>query len=132
MTARPAWYDAPMHELAVTQSILEVVLAAAERADARTITGIDLVVGDLASVVDDSVQFYFDILSKDTLAAGAQLHFQREPAIATCSDCGAQTSVRLPVDPVCPQCQGIHVQVTGGRDFRVASIDIEEKEKNSP
>ena len=118
-----------MHELAITQSILHVALAAAERADARAITGIDLVIGDLSSVVDDSVQFYFDILSQDTLAAGAHLHFQREPAIAICRDCGAQTPMRPPIDPVCPTCQGMHIQVTGGRDFRVASIDIEEKEK---
>ena len=119
-----------MHELAITQSILQVALAAAARADARAVTGIDLVIGDLSSVVDDSVQFYFDILSQDTLAAGALLHFQRAPAIATCHDCGAQTPMRPPIDPVCPACQSIHIQVTGGRDFRVASIDIEEKEKD--
>jgi hydrogenase nickel incorporation protein HypA/HybF len=118
-----------MHELAVTQSILQVVLAAAARADARAVTGIDLVIGDLSSVVDDSVQFYFDVLSQDTLAAGATLHFQREPAIAACADCGAQTPVRPPIEPVCPACQGIHIQVTGGRAFRVASIEIEEKDR---
>lgn len=117
-----------MHELAITQSIIEVAVAAAQRVDARAITGIDLVIGELSSVVDDSVQFYFDILSKDTLAAGARLNFQREPAIATCSDCGAQTPVRPPIAPVCPHCQSSHVVVSGGRDFRVASIDIEEKE----
>jgi hydrogenase nickel incorporation protein HypA/HybF len=121
-----------MHELAVTQSILDVVIAAAQRADARAVTSIDLVIGDLASVVDDSVQFYFDILSQDTMAAGARLKFQREPAIVTCSDCGAQAPMRPPIDPVCPQCQGVHIQVTGGRDFRVASIDIEEKEPDNP
>jgi hydrogenase nickel incorporation protein HypA/HybF len=121
-----------MHELAVTQSILDLVLAAAARGDARAVTGIDLVIGDLSSVVDDSVQFYFDILSRETLAAGARLHFQREPAIAACADCGAQTPVRLPIEPACPACGGLRIQVTGGRDFRVASIDIEEKETDSP
>ena len=121
-----------MHELAVTEHLLQVVLAAAERADARAITSIDLVIGDLSSVVDDSVQFYFDILSQETLAAGARLHFQREPAIATCADCGAQTPVCPPIDPVCPVCQGNHIQVTGGRDFRVASIDIAEKAGHAP
>ena len=121
-----------MHELAVTEHLLQVVLAAAERADAHTITSIDLVIGDLSSVVDDSVQFYFDILSRDTMAAGARLHFQRESAIATCADCGAQTPVCPPIDPVCPVCQGSHIQVTGGRDFRVASIDIEEKAGQAP
>ena len=121
-----------MHELAVTEHLLQVVLTAAQCADAHAVTAIDLVVGDLSSIVDDSVQFYFDILSQETVAAGARLHFQREPAIATCSDCGAQTAVRPPIDPRCPQCQGIHIQVTGGRDFRVASIDIEEKAKDNP
>ena len=47
-------YDTTMHELAVTEHLLQVVLAAAERADARAITSIDLVIGDLSSVVDDS------------------------------------------------------------------------------
>lgn len=121
-----------MHELAVTQNILDVVLAAAERADADAVTGIDLVIGDLASIVDDSVQFYFDILSQGTLAAGARLTFRREPAFATCRDCGARTLTRLPIEPVCPQCHGVHIQVTGGRDFRVESIDIEEKAKREP
>ena len=121
-----------MHELAVTQSILQVVLAAAERADARAVSSIDLVIGDLSSVVDDSVQFYFDILSQDTLAAGATLHFQREPAIAACADCGAQTPVRLPLPAHCPRCRSQRIQVTGGRDFRVASIDIQERETDSP
>lgn len=117
-----------MHELAVTEHLLQVVLAAAQRADARAVTAIDLVVGDLASIVDDSVQFYFDILSRETMAAGATLHFQREPAIAACADCGAQTPVRPPLPAHCPACRSQRIQVIGGRDFRVASIDIEERE----
>jgi hydrogenase nickel incorporation protein HypA/HybF len=118
-----------MHELAVTQSILRLSSPQPRAPMRGAVTSIDLVIGDLSSVVDDSVQFYFDILSQDTLAAGATLHFQREPAIAACADCGAQTPVRPPIEPVCPACQGIHIQVTGGRAFRVASIEIEEKDR---
>lgn len=130
--APPHGIISPMHELALTQQLLQVVLTAAQRADARAVTAIDLVVGDLSSSVDDSVQFYFDILSRDTLAAGAQLRFQREPAIAACADCGAQTAVQPPIPAHCPRCQSVHIQVSGGRALRVASIDIEEKEQHEP
>ncbi len=41
-----------MHELAITQRILEIALEHAGRAGARRITAIHLVVGDLSSVVD--------------------------------------------------------------------------------
>jgi len=114
-----------MHELAITQSIIDLAIETAKRENARTINGIDLVIGDLSSIVDDSVQFYFDILSKETLAAGAQLHFRREPAISLCQACGAQTPVKPPVPPFCPECGRDQITIRGGRDFRMESIDIE-------
>ncbi len=50
-----------MHELAVTERVLEISLRHAEAAHATRITQIHLVVGQLSSIVDDSVQFYWDL-----------------------------------------------------------------------
>ncbi len=116
-----------MHELAVTEGILKVVLDAAAQAGAPQIRAIDLVIGELSGMVDDSIQFYFDILSQDTLAAGATLRFHREPATVTCLECGSQFPGRLPLTPCCPQCDSVRLQVTGGRELRVESIEVEER-----
>ena len=91
-----------MHELAVTEGILDVVLTAARQAGAQRIQAIDLVIGDLSGMVDDSIQFYFDILSRDTLAAGATLRFRREPASINCEECGGQFTAQPPLTPICP------------------------------
>ncbi len=114
-----------MHELPVTQGIIDVAIEAAKANNASRITDIYLVIGDLTSIVDDSVQFYFDFLSKDTLAAGATLHFQRKSATATCQDCAHQWPVTPPLLPECPNCNSARVQITDGRDFFVESIEID-------
>ena len=80
-----------MHELSITEGILKI---ATDAAGGRRITTIHLVVGDLSSIVDDSVQFYFDMLSKGTVAEGAVLDFQRRPATVMCWDCEQQFEVR--------------------------------------
>ena len=120
-----------MHELPVTEGILSVALKATAKNGNRRITAITLVIGDLSSIIDDSIQFYFDILSKDTLAEGAKLLFQREPAIATCLACSYQVEVRAPLDPFCPQCQSPLLQVKGGKEFYVESIEVEDDENSS-
>ncbi len=115
-----------MHELPVTQGILDVALDSARNAGATRITAINLVVGTLSSIVDDSVQFYFEILSKDTPAEGAVLHFTRESATATCLDCGNAFAVdTLPLLAACPNCDGVRLQITGGKSFLVESIEVE-------
>ncbi|MCU0508169.1 MAG: hydrogenase maturation nickel metallochaperone HypA [Anaerolineae bacterium] len=110
-----------MHELPITEGILKI---ATEAAGGRKITTIHLVVGELSSIVDDSVQFYFDMLSKGTLAEGATLDFQRLPATVMCWDCGKSFEVRAPLPPACQHCGSTKLQVTGGRELRVDSIEV--------
>jgi len=120
-----------MHELPVTQGILSVALEAAQRNGARRITTINLTIGDLASIVDDSVQFYFDILSKGTIAEGAVLCFRRQPALATCVDCGHQFPISAPLTATCSACGGTRLHISGGREFFVESIEVDDEDRGS-
>jgi hydrogenase nickel incorporation protein HypA/HybF len=114
-----------MHELAVTQSILDIALRHAQGAGAQRILAIDLVIGDLTGFVDDSIQFYFDFLSGDTLANGAQLRFERIPPRARCHECGAEYTPPNSRLWTCPECEALGGEVIAGREFSVASIEIE-------
>lgn len=111
-----------MHELAVTQSILEIALRHAEHA--TRITDIYLVVGQLSSMVDDCVQFYWDTISQNTIAQGAMLHFKRVPAQLRCQDCAAQVALGDSAYFGCPNCHSQHVELLGGNEFYVEAIDI--------
>jgi hydrogenase nickel incorporation protein HypA/HybF len=115
-----------MHELPATQGILDVALNAALEAGASRISTIDVVIGDLSSIVDDSVQFYFDILSRGTLAAGAVLRLRRVAAQATCGDCGASYEVVPPLEAACRECGSLTLSVRGGREFYIDSIEVDE------
>lgn len=113
-----------MHELSVTQNILNIAVEAARGAGLARITVIDLLVGELTGFVTDSIQFYFDVLSKGTAAEGAILRVRREPANATCVACSHVFQPELPLLPLCPVCGG-GVRITGGRELRVESIEVE-------
>jgi hydrogenase nickel incorporation protein HypA/HybF len=113
-----------MHELAVTESVLDISLRHAQKAGAKRIISIHLVIGKFSSIVDDSVQFYWDTIAEGTIAEGATLHFERIPAEMACLDCGLTFE---PTDETfaCPQCMSPRVKITRGDELRVEGIDIE-------
>ncbi len=113
-----------MHELAITQSMLNLALEYAERAGAQRITHINLVIGEMSGVVDESVQFYFDFVSKDTLAEGAQLAFERLPARFRCRACGHEFALE-DGNWACPVCQALGGEVVAGRELYMDSIEVE-------
>lgn len=113
-----------MHELSVTESILDIVLRHAEDAHARRITDIYLVLGDLSSIVDDSVQFYWDMISEGTRAEGAALHFKRVATEMECQDCEAHYQPEGG-DLSCPECGARNVKIISGEEFFIDSIEVE-------
>ncbi|HEX2980856.1 MAG TPA: hydrogenase maturation nickel metallochaperone HypA [Anaerolineaceae bacterium] len=112
-----------MHELAVTESILEIALKHAELAKAKRVTDIHLVIGRLSSIVDDSVQFYWDMISENTICSGAKLHFTRVPAQLLCLDCGKEYTLTGELTG-CPNCQSARIKVVSGEEFRMDSIEV--------
>lgn len=116
-----------MHELAVTESILEIALRHARSADARRITDLYLVMGELSTFVDDSVQFYWDIIAQGTPAEGARLHFRRVPTELQCLECGHSYN---PTDDelACPACGNNRIKVLAGEEFYLEAIDVDTNE----
>ena len=115
-----------MHELAVTESILNVVLKHAQKNGVRQVLGIALRVGELSDLEDEWIQRYFDYLSKDTLAAGAKLNIERVPVVFRCEPCGHDFPVRIrDIDQVrCPLCQGEKMTLVSGREYFIKNIEV--------
>jgi hydrogenase nickel incorporation protein HypA/HybF len=113
-----------MHELSITESLLEIALRHADKAGANRISDIYLVIGQLSSVVDDSVQFYWDIIAEGTIAEGAALHFDRIPTEIQCLDCDNKYK---PSDNQmdCPNCNSINIQILTGEEFFLEAINVE-------
>ncbi|MFC1949380.1 hydrogenase maturation nickel metallochaperone HypA [Chloroflexota bacterium] len=113
-----------MHEFSITQSILNIALEKAEEAKASRVTNINLVVGELSGVVDDCVEFYFDFMSKDTIAAGASLSFSHPPVQLRCQNC---STVFSPDGVVwtCPGCQQRGIEIISGRELYIESLEVE-------
>ncbi|MCX7681361.1 MAG: hydrogenase maturation nickel metallochaperone HypA [Anaerolineae bacterium] len=113
-----------MHELSVTQSILDIALAHARQAGATRVLRINLVIGELSGLVGEYLQFYFDFLSRETLAEGAELTFQNVPARLRCLHCGTEYEPES-ADWTCPQCGALQPAIVGGRELLVESIEVE-------
>jgi len=113
-----------MHELGVTENIVNIALAKAGEAQANKVVQINLVIGELSGFVPDCIQFYFDSLSRDTITQGAVLHFKPVPTQLRCRNC---STIFHPQDTLwsCPKCQGQSVEIFKGREFYIQSMEVE-------
>lgn len=112
-----------MHELAVTESILDIASRHGREAGATKVTDIYIVIGQISSVIDDSVKFYWEMLCENTICEGSTLHFQRIPAEIICLDCHNSFGIETAMIP-CPECQSANIKLIAGDEFQLESIEI--------
>ncbi|HSW57047.1 MAG TPA: hydrogenase maturation nickel metallochaperone HypA [Dehalococcoidales bacterium] len=110
--------------MGVTQALLDMAVTKARESGAVAIRKINLVIGDLSSVLDNSVQFYFDFISQGTPAEGARLVFRRIPIGARCRRCSTEFSPSGD-NWKCPQCLDAGIDIISGNEFFMESIEVE-------
>jgi len=113
-----------MHELAITQNMLDVVLEQAEKAGAKEVKKINLVVGEMTGIVEQCVQFYFNFFGKGTIAERATLSFSKVPMKARCRSCSKQFEVDQ-FGWACPHCGGNDLELIAGKELFVESIEVD-------
>jgi hydrogenase nickel incorporation protein HypA/HybF len=115
-----------MHELGIARSLIDVALAAlAERGVTRPATALRVEVGRFTSVVPDSLRFYVEVLSRDTLLERAELTIESIPLRTRCRTCGFESEPDLP-SLSCSNCGGL-VEIVSGRELRLVSVDVPEE-----
>ncbi len=116
-----------MHELPVTQSILDVVLRHASANNVTKIHTINLAVGEMSDLEDEWIQRYFDYLSKDTVAQGARLKIERIPVVLRCEACAEsfQVDIKQMEDIVCPSCGEKKFALISGREYYIRNMEAE-------
>jgi len=116
-----------MHEFGVMAYLLEAVEQKAQEVGACRVLAINLVVGDRSSIIDDSLQFYFDMMVPGTVVEGAQLNMRRVPSQFYCGRC-AQNFIFTGDDFRCPRCGTLGQLSDEGSEFLIESIEIERGE----
>jgi hydrogenase nickel incorporation protein HypA/HybF len=113
-----------MHEMALTQSIVEIAVETARREGAARVRRVFAEIGALSHVEPEALMFCFGAVSSGTIAEGATLEIDRAPGAGWCMDC-AKTVPLAERFGACPDCGGFHVQMTAGDAMRVREIEVD-------
>ncbi len=115
-----------MHEYSIAQSIMQIVLAEADKANARKVSKVCLQIGDLTGVFADSLSFCFDLCAKGTIVEGATCTIEKVPVRGYCPKC-EKTFFIEDNRYLCQNCGNLSVELVTGRELQINCLEIEDE-----
>jgi Zn finger protein HypA/HybF involved in hydrogenase expression len=119
-----------VHELGITEGIVERAREAARERGAQKITDIYVVMTPAADFTEDSVLMYFSMLIKDDeMLRGATMHVEHGSVSAVCLECNNEFNADAP-EPACAQCGSQSVRLDPETPMiQLTDIVVEEDER---
>lgn len=113
-----------MHEMSIIAGVLDSVTPAATQAGAQRVLRIVLRIGDMTEVVDEALDFAFEVLTEGTICEGAELQVVKVHPRSVCFECGHEFDHDR-FHRACPQCNSMKTQVMQGREMEIESIEVD-------
>lgn len=113
-----------MHELSITQSIVNICSEEAKKHNVRKVTEIRIKIGELCGLVPECIQTYFDLVSSGTRVEGARLMIEKVPMKVICNNCGFEETVSSKFIR-CSSCGSENFKIMGGNEFYIDSLEVE-------
>ena len=117
-----------MHELSIAAGIVEAVTESAAAYPGSRVTEVRLRVGALASIVEDSLQFCWELATEDSPLAGSKLVINKLPVVIYCDTCDADVEIEGVQSFRCPRCGKLAAEIHQGRELEIESIELDEPE----
>jgi hydrogenase nickel incorporation protein HypA/HybF len=112
-----------MHELALAESICDIVAETARQNGAQRVTAIMLEIGALSCVEPEALRFCLGAVTRGGVAENARLEIVATPGEAWCMPC-ATTVPLAALGEACPHCGSHQLAVSRGDAMRVREIEI--------
>ena len=113
-----------MHEMSLAEGVLQIIEDTARREGATRVKQVVLEIGRLSAVEPSALTFCFDVVTRGSVAEGAELVMDEVPGSGWCLPCGETVAIAERY-AACPKCGSYQVQPTGGTEMRVREIEIE-------
>jgi len=115
-----------MHEMALIENVVEIVLKQAKLAEAEKVVCVRLRIGEIRDVVDDLLEKCFRFLARGTIASEARLELTKVPLVVRCEDCGheAREHILNYASMCCEACGSRRLSMVSGTEFLIEDIEI--------
>lgn len=110
-------------------SIVDAVTESAAAYPGARVKEVRLKVGALAGVVEDSLQFCWELTVEGTPLQGSKLVVQAMPVVVHCARCGKDGELESLQSFHCPHCGESAAEVRQGRELEIDSIEIDDVEE---
>jgi len=110
-----------MHELGITENIIEIAL---KHAQGEKISRITLAIGQLSAILPDSIQFCFDAYRLGTPLENTVLEIIEIPGLARCRHCGTEFVIAEPFG-IC-ECGSMDLTLIHGQELQIKELELEE------
>ncbi len=114
-----------MHELAIAQSIFEVVEERATECNAVRVKSVRLRIGEANAIVADSLTFCFEMLTDlNPILTGTRLFIDVVPHRGRCRHCAREFTIMNFVAQ-CPTCGEWSDDVVSGTELQILEMEID-------